>query len=183
MLKIEDSSARVKLNLDSTRSDGQSYFTEGNIVIAEGNYKSGTFYVDYIVHPPMKFKLSTDEILHNDSFGAYTYVKNKILNQTNSMFVSALDSSLDQSKIESHKIDENEGIVVISNLSLDEPSSMKSLEQIFEAYEATPFVSTIILCGEFISNKKVDTLDFDSIKFNFEELAELIKKYQRLRTE
>ena len=182
-LHLEDDSLRVKLNFMFAHSDRRSYFTQGSIVIAEGEYRTETFFVDFVAQPPLKFKQRAKDIIVNDNFGAYTYAKNKIIKESDGQ-ISSEAISISKSKQDiPNKINENEAIVVISSLSLDEPSSISSLDEIFKAYEQINWLSTFILWGEFISNKKVDTLDFDGIKFCFDELAALIKKYDRLKNE
>jgi hypothetical protein len=173
-LHLEDETMRVKLNLSKAHSDKKSYFTEGNIVLVEGEYKAGSFWADYLSHPSLIDKPTRNQIAENDNFGAYTYVKQNILSKS---------ELFQKFREEEHIIDENEGIVVISNLCLNEAKSIPALNELFKAYEIMPSISTFVLCGEFISQNKVDSLDFDGIKFSFDELANTIKKYQRIKTE
>jgi hypothetical protein len=173
-LHLEDETMRVKLNLSKAHSDQKSYFTEGNIVLVEGEYKGKVFCADYVSHPSLIEKPTRNEIVENDNFGAYTYVKQNILS----------DSVLfEKFRQEEHIIDEDEGIVVISNLCLDESKSIPTLNEIFKVYECMTSISTFVLCGEFISQKKIDSLDFDGIKFSFDELANTIRKYHRIKNE
>jgi len=44
---------KVKLDLTSAESDGESYFIEGNIVYCEGDYNGVKFRVTFISHPPL----------------------------------------------------------------------------------------------------------------------------------
>ena len=182
-LHLEDETLRVKLNFMHTHSDKRSYFCQGNIVIAEGEYRAGVFFVDFIAHPPLKFQQRTKEIILNDNFGAYSYAKYKIMQESDGQISSEAISISKSKHTMQSAVNKNEAIVVISSLCLDEPSSIASLNEIFKAYEHIDWLSTFILWGEFISNKKIDTLDFDGIKFSFDEFAGLIKKYDRLKNE
>jgi hypothetical protein len=73
---LEDSTMKVKLNLDYCESDKESYFTEGNILLCEGEYdevKSMRFNVNYVSHPPLSNK--QERVTKEDLFGAYTKIK------------------------------------------------------------------------------------------------------------
>ena len=71
----------------------------------------------------------------------------------------------------------------MSNLCLDEPNTLETVEKVFESYEQFNNIWTFILCGEFISQEKVDSIDFEEIKFFFDELAKICKKYPRIKNE
>jgi hypothetical protein len=66
---------------------------------------------------------------------------------------------------------------------LDQADTIPTLNEMFEAYEPMSYVTTFVLCGEFISQKMVDSFDFEGIKFCFDSLAECIKKYDRIKTQ
>lgn len=169
-LHLEDDTMRVRLNLTKANSDMQSYFNEGNIVVVEGEYKGNAFVVDFMCHPPLPGKVNNKEMAANDSYGAYSYIRNEIMSDITAVEDNVLAPKKTAEENEK-PFNENEAIIVISNLCLDDASSIESLDQIFQGYEPLTYVTTFVLCGEFISNKKVDSIDFDGIKFNFEELA------------
>ena len=178
-LHLEDETMRVPINLSKANSDRSTYFTEGSIVLVEGKYRSGILWADFLSQPPLISKPTKREISENDLFGAYTYVKNNILNK-----IEEIDKLAIRNKTqEKYEVNENEGIVIMSKLCLDEPNSIETLDEIFTAYEQVENISTFILCGEFISLKMVDSIDFEGIKFYFDELARIIKKNDRLKNE
>ena len=179
-LHLEDETMRVPINLSKANSDRSTYFTEGSIVLVEGKYRSGILWADFLSQPPLISKPTKREISENDRFGAYTYVKNNILNKIEEIDKLAIRRNKTQEKYE---VNENEGIVIMSKLCLDEPNSIETLDEIFTAYEQVENISTFILCGEFISLKMVDSIDFEGIKFYFDELARIIKKNDRLKNE
>jgi hypothetical protein len=49
---------KVKLDLSYAKSDRQSFFTEGNIVMVLGKYKGDKFRAEKITHPPILGKMS-----------------------------------------------------------------------------------------------------------------------------
>jgi hypothetical protein len=111
-LYLEDETMRIRLNLTYAASDMKSYFTEGNIVVVEGELKGKAFCVNYIDHPSLASKATRKEIADNDSFGAYSYVKHNLMNKSEE--IEALTSQ--QNDGSDSKYNENEAIVVLSNL-------------------------------------------------------------------
>lgn len=160
-LHIEDETMRIRLNLTKTHSAKDSFFTEGSIVIVEGSNRGGVFWADNIHQPPTIPMPTRNEISEKDHFGAYTYVRNNVLNKIEEIDKLAMNKREDLED----SIDENEGIVIMSNIFLDEPETIHALDRIFTAYESIEAINTFILCGEFISLKKADSLDFEGIKF------------------
>lgn len=108
-LYLEDETMRVRLNLTQANSDQRSFFCEGNIVMVEGEYKAKAFWVDFMDHPSMIPSATHKSIASNDNFGAYTFVKNNIM---------TIPEEVEKLTKHSNGVDinENEAIVVISNL-------------------------------------------------------------------
>lgn len=168
---------KVPIDLTNAESDRKSYFTEGNIVIVEGEYKGKYLHVSYISHPPLAPKQNPRDMITNDNFGAYSYLKEKI-NSEHEILSKAVFENLKEPCQ-----DENETIVVVSCINLDDENDIKSLNEMFAAYEQMPSITTFIFCGEFISHKKVDSGNYDDIRMDYKQLADTIKKYDRLKTE
>jgi len=130
-LYLEDDTMRVKLNLTNARSDQQTYFTVGSTVLVEGHYDSSSFIADFLTQPSLIKKPTRREVADNDNYGAYSYVKNHVLSNLEEVGKLAIGEKAQ----EGFQVDQNKGILIMSNLCLDEPNTLETVEKVFESYE------------------------------------------------
>lgn len=117
------------------------------------------------------------QLVENDSYGAFNCLKELVQTQYKYLSKTTYEELKDTSQ------GENECIIVIGNIFLDCENDVEQLNNMLNVYEDMNNVMTFILLGEFISPRKADTADYDDIKLDYKQLADIIKKYHRLRTQ
>ena len=185
----------IKLSLSHAKSDGNSIFSEGMIVLVEGIFEKGIsreqqrLRVIYMSHPPLynaqKFR-QTYRIQHNDQFGAYqkqNSLSSAALNYSSPTEPSPLTEPDDLSQASSKL--ENKCIVLISNIEIDQSKNMENLKKILSQVNDMILSKShqflIVLMGNFISQNNIDSLSFEDQTFYLNSLEAMIREFEGIK--
>lgn len=116
------------------------------MVMADGKYDEGLFYVKSIMHPPLhankalKFHLN-----EQDYFGSYTKL-------TESLMVQTKFTTLDSEKVvkESAKVQMEPCLVLLNHCQLDKAKNLRYFEELFQGLESM-MPEVVVLIGDFAS--------------------------------
>ncbi|KAL6047387.1 DNA polymerase epsilon subunit 2 [Balamuthia mandrillaris] len=172
---LEDPTGAVPVDLSKvTLEDG--FLTEGSIVVVEGTVLDGKLLAHIVRQPLIEDKKESCRLFGPDT----------------DYFGGAPPQRL-QKKLQRYKEQQaNDMWVILSNVSLDQPSVFERLETLFSAYASMePPPPVFVLMGNFISRPK-SSLSFQqqvqhtnadswhSLSHCFEQLAQLICSYPSL---
>jgi len=166
---LEDLEGWVKLDL-SIASAAEGLFTEGCLVLVEGEYQSNeTFKVLEIGHPPSEQRSATRKLFGNVDFSGAGPL-----------------SLTEEARLKKREQTSDSQFIVISDFHLDNPGVLVNFEQILQGYQDVLIESSNvvrppalwILCGNF--SQKPFTFDGPSINFCqslFSKLAVSFSKF------
>ncbi|WAQ90713.1 hypothetical protein PtA15_13A112 [Puccinia triticina] len=166
---LEDLEGWVKLDL-SIASATEGLFTEGCLVLAEGEYQSNeTFKVLEIGHPPSEQRAATRKLFANVDFSGAGPL-----------------SLAEETRLKKREQNSDSQFIVMSDVHLDNPNVLANLEQILQGYQDVLIESNDavrppalwILCGNF--SQKPFIFDGPTIGFYqslFTKLAASFSKF------
>jgi DNA polymerase epsilon subunit 2 len=159
---LQDTSDKIKLNIDQTEPNPGSYYVSGNIVLCEGIYSSSTFYVNSIAQPPTERRTETLEAIGNiDFLGIHANMRIDKELQTRLKLVE---------REHDHKI-----IVLGSDIFLDDLRTLDALGKLFQklSEDEGNIPISIIFNGSFTSIPK----PLSEYKSLFDSLASVLEQY------
>uniref|UniRef100_A0A7S4FBD8 DNA polymerase epsilon subunit n=1 Tax=Chrysotila carterae TaxID=13221 RepID=A0A7S4FBD8_CHRCT len=180
---LEDAYSYIELEGVREAERHAGFFASSTIVLVEGEItETGTLFVKVLGLPPPELRsVSMASIGTCDPFGQYETGKTGI---TGSKTAQVSQTALEQSML-----------IVLSDLWLDRPSTLKQLEELLSGYEmvgnetvgsarkAQPAATffTFVLCGNFSSPAKArGTMTRSETAAQFETLAQLLAKFPTL---
>ncbi|EFP94424.2 uncharacterized protein PGTG_20380 [Puccinia graminis f. sp. tritici CRL 75-36-700-3] len=144
---LEDLEGWVKLDL-SIASAAEGLFTEGCLVLAEGEYQSNeTFKVLEIGHPPSEQRGATRKLFANIDFSGAGPL-----------------SLAEEARLKKREQNSDSQFIVMSDFHLDNPNVLGNFEQILQGYQDVLIESNNvvrppalwILCGNFFQSHHID---------------------------
>ena len=168
---LEDGTYSVQVTFSELEwVEQDAFFTEMCIIMAEGHFDNGMFYVHNVMHPPLhankSFKFHLNE---QDYFGSYTRMtenmmfKNKYAGQT----LNELPKQLVEREMEPC-------VVIINQAQIDKAKHFKTFEEIFTGLEQL-CPEIIVLIGDFTSPENNEVDQFEKLKQNFEQIGGIIR--------
>lgn len=159
---LQDPSGKIKLNIDQAEPNGGSYYVPGNMVLCEGIYSPGVFYVNSMAHPPAERRSSTLDAIGNvDFLGIHANMR--------------IDKELQNKFKQVEKEHDHKMIILGTDIYLDDLRTLDALDKLFvklsEDEESIPI--TIIFNGSFTSTPKPSS-DYKQL---FDSLASILEKY------
>jgi DNA polymerase epsilon subunit 2 len=180
---LEDTTKSVKLQLkESPVERGKGFFLEGNIVIAKGSSGKDAFTVKEMQHPPI-FRQSGIKISEFDHFGAYSFIKKKIMKFKSTQeeySLTQVNEAINQSALiyqDTGQVDK-EVIIVVSNVHLDNPKIMPKLKELFEGIEKLK-PRMFVVMGNWVSQPQISSSE---LKACFSQFAQAISEFEFLST-
>ncbi|MBW0490514.1 hypothetical protein O181_030229 [Austropuccinia psidii MF-1] len=169
---LEDLDGRVKLDF-SLASAAEGLFTEGCLVLAEGEYKANeTFQVLEIGHPPSEQRA----------------VSRKLFGHIDFLGCGAI-SLAEETRLKKQERNSDSQFIIISDVHLDHPKVLINLEQILKGYDNQLIESDEtmrppglwILCGDFCQKPFVCDSTMISMYQNlFTKLATTFSQFPRV---
>jgi DNA polymerase epsilon subunit 2 len=159
---LQDTSDKIKLNIDQTEPNPGSYYVSGNIVLCEGIYSSGIFYVNSMAQPPTERRTDTLEAIGNiDFLGIHANMRIDKELQTRLKLVE---------REHDHKI-----IVLGSDIFLDDLRTLDALGKLFQklSEDEGNIPISIIFNGSFTSTPKPSS-EYKSL---FDSFASVLEQY------
>lgn len=158
---LQDTSDKIQLNLDQCEPNDGSYYVSGNILLCEGIYSAGTFYVNSMAHPPAERRADTLDAIGNiDLLGVHTNMR--------------IDKEL-QTRLKLLEREHEHKIIILGgDIFLDNLRTLDALGKLFlklSEEENTPI--SIIFNGSFASTPK----SFAEYKSLFDSLASVLEGY------
>ncbi|AAS52417.1 AEL267Cp [Eremothecium gossypii ATCC 10895] len=181
---LEDPSGSIEIDISETYPTKGTYYVPGCIVLAEGIYSSAgnRFRVSSITHPPGERREAFLEAIGNlDLLGIH--------GPSNESYISRLDKEL---KIRLHYLEkeltDHRFVFLGGNIFLDDTMTETALAKLFDVLEHDP-PTVLVLPGSFTSTPIYPSSDSKSssstaaYRANFDALAKLLSKYERLINE
>lgn len=174
----------IRLDLSKTQYS-PLFYTEGSIVIVQGEYRSGNasklstninlhsdriFYVEEIFLPPAEKRINSLKsigLIGGEIFGE-ELLKSHHYERMKNMELST----------------EDQLVVIISEIHLDKPHVLNALKKVFEGFEANEITPLYVLIGNFFSKSYKKLINGKEIvNEGYQRLANLIKKFPKQRKE
>ena len=170
---LEDATFSIRLAFtDLQYADPDSFVTENMVLLCKGRYRGDMFYVVSVEQPPL-YSLRAREINfkvnQNDYFGAYQKLRRELAAQ--SVAASECTRAFEQSNVQQ----EQQSVIVLSEVHLDCPRQMRALEQLFETLEGM-LPSIIVVAGRFISEQNRYRVSHEQARDYFEQLGNIIRE-------
>ena len=151
------------------------------ILLCEGKYENGMFYLLRVLHPPLhankQFKYKLNE---QDYFGSYmqmTETMNRQFKHQSAQLAIAgeIQTSMNEVKEASEDDSLSKCIVIVNQLQIDESKHHQALRKMFIGLEDfRPEV--IVLIGDYISQENNETESFDKIRQYFDAIGSIIRE-------
>lgn len=159
---LEDPSDSIQLNLDQTEPNDGLYYTQGNIVLCDGVYSGGVFYVTGMGHPPAEKRAETLEAIGNiDFLGIHANMR---IDRELHTRLKLLEREYD------HKM-----VILGSDCFLDDFRTLEAINRLFtklsELEDSVPI--TIVFNGSF-SSIPLPSAEYKGL---FDSLAEVLEKH------
>lgn len=156
---LEDLDGAVEVDItDGALNADTGFFTYNCFVLAEGEMSEGVFRVSVLAFPPYEPRSKALDVHPNLDFLKATDKKDKIYN------------------VEKNQADEM--FVFLSNVYLDQPRVLSSLEKLFEGFNEDP-PGLFIIMGNFTKERLgTDPSDIPRLKRYFDALCDTICKYR-----
>eukprot|EP00297_Palpitomonas_bilix_P013250 CAMPEP_0113870342 /NCGR_PEP_ID=MMETSP0780_2-20120614/2034_1 /TAXON_ID=652834 /ORGANISM="Palpitomonas bilix" /LENGTH=356 /DNA_ID=CAMNT_0000855611 /DNA_START=177 /DNA_END=1244 /DNA_ORIENTATION=+ /assembly_acc=CAM_ASM_000599 len=165
-LFLEDLTGSIELDLADISEDRQTsgYFTEGSIVVVEGEVENGKLYAQSIGMPPAEERQAAIRASSNTDF----FLTLPPPNLVEGLKAEAEDASL----------------LCLSDVWVDDDTAMAVFEEVLQGYSDHPNPSKLCfaLLGNFTSPQDMAPT-LDSVQKGMEKLAQIMKKYPSLCNE
>lgn len=154
-------------------ADPDCFFTENQLVLCNGTYKDDMFWLKMIEQPPLHANPALTFKLHkNDHFGAYSLLREILTRQTRQdLDLRKLTKFVvhDQEGNEIEQSEEDQSIVVLSEIHLDKARQFGAIEKLLEGLEMMQ-PRIVVMIGALFSDKNVSTATLQGYLENFGDI-------------
>ncbi|XP_076234942.1 DNA polymerase epsilon subunit 2 [Calliopsis andreniformis] len=160
---LEDTGGTIKIDLRQANfQDG--LIMEASIVIASGDYRDGTLYVEDIGFPPAESSSNSQADFGDaNTFGGPHNTSLKL-----------------SEKLKSHEESNKDGMIVfLSEMWLDDVIVLRKFKTMLEGYSEYPPIA-FVLCGHFLSFP-ANITSVQKLKEGLKDLADIIMQYPEIK--